>query len=153
MKTELLSLPGYRLCEYLLVLHPHQDLVDKIAKVKEDFYGKYKAESAKWSKPQITLVKFSQLQMMEERIVNRLKSIASGLPAFTIELNNFGSFPTHTIFINVETKGSIQALVKNLKPAQALMKTKEVKPHFMDNPHLTIARALTPQQYEQAWLE
>ena len=153
MKTELLSLPGYRLCEYLLVLHPHQDLVDKIAKVKEDFYEKYKAESAKWSKPQITLVKFSQLQMMEERIVNRLKSIASGLPAFTIELNNFGSFPTHTIFINVETKGSIQALVKNLKPAQAVMKTKEVKPHFMDNPHLTIARGLTPQQYEQAWLE
>ena len=40
MKTELLSLPGYRLCEYLLVLHPHQDLVDKIAKVKEDFFEK-----------------------------------------------------------------------------------------------------------------
>lgn len=153
MKTELLSLPGYRLCEYLLVLHPHEDLVDKIAKVKESFYEKYKAESAKWSKTHITLVKFSQLQMMEDRIVNRLQAIATGLTSFTIELKDFGSFPTHTIFINIETKASIEALVKRIKPAQALLRTKETKAHFMDNPHLTIARTLTPQQYEQAWLE
>ena len=30
---------------------------------------------------------------------------------------------------------------------------KDNKPHFIDNPHLTIARKLVPWQYEQAWLE
>jgi len=28
---------------------------------------------------------------------------------------------------------------------------KENKPHFIDNPHLTVARKLLPWQYEKAW--
>ena len=153
MKCEILSLPGYRVCEYLLVLHPHQDLVEKIIKVKEKFAEKYKADSARWGKPYIALVKFSQLQMMEERLVNRLKMIAMSLPSLKIELKDFGSFPTHTIYINVESKTTLQQLVKQIKPAQSLMRTQDKKAHFMDNPHMAIARGLSPTQYEEAWLE
>ncbi len=153
MKTELLSLPGYRLCEYLLVLKPSEDLIEKMTKIKADFYEKYKAESAKWGKPYIALVKFSQLQMMEERLVNRIKMIAMSLPAIKIELKDFGSFPTHTIYINVESKTTVQQLVKQIKPAQSLMRTQDKKAHFMDNPHMAIARGLSPTQYEEAWLE
>ena len=153
MKNDLLSLPGYRLCEYLLVLSPHEDLWSKITKVKEEFFRKYDAPSAKWGKPQIALVKFAQLQLMEDRIVNRLKTIAMAMPAFKVELKDFGSFPSHTIYINVDTRVAIQILVKNLKAAQLLLKTKDVKPHFIDNPHLSVARQLLPWQYEKGWLE
>lgn len=153
MKNELLSLPGYRMCEYLLVLQPHEELWNKIVNVKNDFFEKYKAESAKWGKPHITLVKFAQLQMMEERITNRLKMIGMAMPAFKVELKDFGSFPSHTIYINVSSQIPIQMLVKSLKPAQSLMKTKEYKPYFIDNPHLTVARKLLPWQYEKGWLE
>jgi hypothetical protein len=55
--------------------------------------------------------------------------------------------------MNVDTKAAIQLLVKRLKPAQALMKTKDIKPHFIDNPYVTVARQLLPWQYEKAWLE
>jgi hypothetical protein len=48
MKKELLSLPGYRLCEYLLVLQPHEELQNKIAKVKKEFAEKFEAPSAEW---------------------------------------------------------------------------------------------------------
>ncbi len=153
MKTDILSLPGYRMCEYLLVLQPHEELWNKIISIKKEFAAKFEAPSAEWGKPHITLVKFSQLQMMEERIANRLKMIAMAMPAFKVELKDFGSFPTHTIYINVETKVAIQMLVKHLKTAQSLMKTKEVKPHFMENFHLTVARQLLPWQYEKGWLE
>jgi 2'-5' RNA ligase len=91
--------------------------------------------------------------MMEERVVNRFKMIAMAMPAFKVELKDFGSFPSHTLYINVDAKAAIQLLVKRLKPAQALMKTKDVKPHFIDNPYLTVARQLLPWQYEKAWLE
>src|SRR5947208_4160247 len=101
MNNNLLSLPGYRMCEYLLVLQPHEELWNKIAQVKNDFFNHYQADSAKWGKPHITLVKFAQLQMMEERIVNRLKMIGMAMPAFKVELKDFGSFPSHTIYINV----------------------------------------------------
>ncbi|MDB5191474.1 MAG: hypothetical protein JWQ96_1037 [Segetibacter sp.] len=153
MTNELSSLPGYRVCEYLIVLKPHEELQNKVMKVKEEFAEKFEAPSAKWGKPQVTLVKFSQIQMMEERIVNRLKMIAMAMPAFKVELKDFGSFPSHSIYINIDTKVAIQMLVKSLKPAQPLMKTKDVKPHFVDNPQLTIARQLLPWQYEKGWLE
>jgi 2'-5' RNA ligase len=153
MKTDTLSLPGYRMCEYLLVLQPHEELWNKIIKIKKEFAEKYEAPSAEWGKPHITLVKFSQLQMMEERITNRLKMIAMAMPAFKVELKDFGSFPSHTIYINVETKVAIQMLIKHLKTAQSLLKTKEVKPHFMEDSHLIIARKLLPWQYEKGWLE
>ena len=79
--------------------------------------------------------------------------IAMAMPAFKVELKDFGSFPSHTIYINVDTKVAIQTLVKSLKPAQSLLKTKEQKPHFIEESHITIARKLLPWQYEKGWLE
>lgn len=153
MNNNLLSLPGYRMCEYLLVLHPHEELWNKIMNTKKEFAKKFEAPSAEWGKPHITLVKFSQLQMMEERIVNRFKMIAMAMPPFKVELKDFGSFPSHTIYINVDSKVAIQMLVKSLRPAQSLLKTKEQKPHFIEESHITVARQLLPWQYEKGWLE
>ncbi len=153
LSSDLSSLPGYRLCEYLLVLHPHEELWNKIMETKKEFARKFEAPSAEWGKPHITLVKFQQLQLMEERIVNRFKMIAMAMPAFKVELKDFGSFPSHTIYINVDTKVAIQMLVKSLKPAQSLLKNKEQKPHFMEESYITIARKLLPWQYEKGWLE
>lgn len=157
MKTDLSpalsSLPSYRLCEYLLVLHPHEELWNRIIETKKEFAKKFEAPSAEWGKPHITMARFSQLQMMEERIVNRFKMIAMAMPAFKIDLNGFGSFPSHTIYININTKAAIQMLVKSLKPAQSLLKTKEQKPHFIEESHITVARQLLPWQYEKSWPE
>jgi 2'-5' RNA ligase len=153
MKDEMLSLPGYKLCEYLLVLQPHEDLWNKIMKVKEEFFKKYEAPSAQWGKPHITLLKFVQIKMMEERICNRLKMIAMAMPAFKVELKDFGSFPSHTIYINVDTKVAIQMLAKSLKAAHPLIKTKEHKPHFIEDAYVRVAHKLLPWQYEKGWLE
>ncbi len=153
MTNDILSLPVYRICEYQLVLQPHEELWNKIAQIKKDFAQKFEAPAAEWGKPQITLAKFSQLQMMEDRVRNRLKNIAMAMPAFKIELKDYGSYPSHTIYLDVESKAPLQMVVKQLKTAQALLKTKEHKPHFMDNFFITIARQLLPWQYEKGWQE
>jgi 2'-5' RNA ligase len=154
MKQIIQNMPGYRRNEYMLVLLPHEELRNRINAVKKEFYDNYKAPSALGSKPHLTLVKFDQLEMMEERIVSRLKAVAMGFPPFKVELKDFGSYPSHTIFINVTSKLPIQNLVKEIKQAQRLMKMdNEHKPYFIDEPHLTIARKLVPWQYEKAWLE
>jgi 2'-5' RNA ligase len=93
------------------------------------------------------------LQMMEERIVNRFKMIAMAMSPFKVELKDFGSFPSHTIFINVDTKVAIQVLVKNIKAAQSLLKTKDHKPVFAGDAYIPIARQLQPGHYDRAWLE
>ncbi|HEX2683840.1 MAG TPA: 2'-5' RNA ligase family protein, partial [Ferruginibacter sp.] len=93
--------------------------------------------------------------MMEERIMNKLQSIAMGYYPFKVELKDYGSFPSHTIYIQVTSKLPIQTLIKNIRTeTQRLMKLDEDhKPHFMLEPHISIARKLLPWQYEKGWLE
>ena len=154
MQTIIQPLRGYHINEYLLVLNPHEELRNKITQVKKEFYESYKAPTAQWGKPHIALVKFTQLEMAEERILNRLKTAAMGYHPFKVELKDYGSFPSHTIFINVTTKLPVQNLVREIKSAQRLMKLdNDHKPHFIDEPHLPIARKLVPWQYEKGWLE
>ena len=155
MKTIINTIPGYRVNEYLLVLSPHEELWNRIVKVKEEFAEKYKSEEARWGKPHITLANFVQYEMKEDRLVNRLQVVAMGLPAIKVELRDFGSFPSHTIYINVTSKIPVQTLVKEIRhETQRLMKLNDDnKPHFILEPHLTVARKLKPLQYEKGWLE
>jgi len=155
MQAIINSLPGYQVNEYLLMLNPHEELREKITQVKEEFNKEYKVGEPFMGKPQLTITRFSQVAMMEERLVNRLRTVAMGYHPFKVELKDFGSFPSHTIFINVTSKVPIQGLVKEVrKEAQRLMKlNEENKPQFFLEPHFTIARALKNWQYEKGWLE
>ena len=151
----MVTIPGYRIFEYLLVLNPHEELRSKIMKVKQEFYNEYKASTALGGKPNIILANFLQYEMMEERLLNRLKVVAMGFHPIKVELRDFGSFPSHIIYINVVSKVPVQTLVKEIRhETQRLMKLNDDnKPHFILEPHLTIARKLQPWQYEKGWLE
>lgn len=154
MQTPIISIPGYRVYEYLLVINPHEELRNQIQAIKKDFSEKYKAPLAFHTKPQIPLIHFSAYEMTQERILNRLRTIAMGITPFKIALSDFGSFPSHIIYINVTTRVPIQQVVRELKSAQQLMTlSKDNKPYFIEEPHLTICRKLKPWQYEQGWLE
>lgn len=152
--SALVQIPGYRYNEYLLVLNPHEELKNKIMLIKNGFAEKFKAVFAKFWPPHISLVNFVHFEMMEDRILNRLKTIAMGYYPFKVELRDFGNFPSHTIFINVESQLQIKNLVTELKTGQHLMTlNKDFKAHFMDTPYITVASRLLPWQYEKAWPE
>ncbi len=154
MKISIQSIPGCRVNEYMLVLNPHEELRNKITRLRNEFSETFKNSAALISKPNIALVRFTQLEMMEERIVNRLKVIGMGFQPFKVGLKDYGSFPSHTIFVNVTTKIPIQNLVREIRDAQRLMKLdNEHKPHFIDEPFIVIGRKLVPWQFEKGWLE
>jgi len=141
--------------EYLLVLQPHDALWDEIKSIKEKFKTGYKFDGISIGLPHITLAMFKQYPATESRIVNALRNNARTLSPFKVELKDFGSFPTHTIYINIVSKVPIVNAVKTLRQnAQTFMKIdKDNKPFFITEPHLTIARRLQPWQYEKGWLE
>ena len=150
----LIQMPGYVYNEYLLVIAPPAEILNKIQKVRQEFYEAYQAENALWGKPHIALISFVQFEMMEERVVSRLRTIGMGYTPFKIELKDFGSFPAHTIYINVESRLPVKNLIKALRPLQPLLKlNKDNKPHYIDTPHLAVARKLLPWQYEKGWNE
>ena len=154
MKLTGMTIPGYRVFEYLLVLRPHEDLRNRIVDVKKEFQETYRIAGPVF-KQDLLLVNFLQYGMFEERIQNRLKAVAMGYHPFKVELRDFGSFPSHTIFIKVPSKVPVQGLIKEVRQeTQRLMKLNdENKPHFLLEPHISIGRKLKPWQYEKGWLE
>lgn len=139
--------------EYMVVLSPHEDLYNKIMKLKQEFATTYENTMATALKPHISIVRFTQYEMKEQQLRNRLKMLAMALPAFKLDLDGFGSFPSHTIYIKVQTQEPVKAIAKKLRAAQSLMTiNKENKPHFLNEPHIAIARKLLPWQYEKGWL-
>jgi len=156
MKKEEISIPGYKEYDYMIVMSPHDELRKKISDLRDQFNKEFEVETPQVTgKPNMMLASFTQYSMMEERIVNRLRAIAVAYPPFKVELKNFGSFPNHTIFIDITSKLPVQSLVKTIRSeAQRLMKfNDENKPYFNIEPHFTIARKLKPWQYEKGWLK
>lgn len=154
MKPSPITLPGYAINEYQLVISPHQELRDKIKTVREVFCSKYGIAAPIRGNAHVTLVHFKQYAMMEERILGRLSRVAMGFPAFKVECRDFGSYPSHSLFIRVATREPVRELVKEIKPFQALLRLNtDHKPHFMEEPHIPLATRLLPWQYEKGWLE
>ncbi|MFT4153579.1 2'-5' RNA ligase family protein [Parafilimonas sp.] len=141
--------------EYLLVLQPHEALWNDIKSIKEKFANDYCCAQARKGLPHITLVRFKQFQSTEMHIRQHLRNNARTIAPFKVELKDFGSFPSHTIYIHIVSKAPIMNAVKTLRQqAQKFMKMdKDNKPHFITEPHLTIARKLQPWQYEKGWPE
>lgn len=144
-----------RLCnEYLLAISPNNSLQEKIREVKDSFSTDFKTQLTSGSRTYISLVHFTQMQVNEDTFMNKLRKILNNSRPITVRLNGFGSFPTHSIFINIESKQQVQNLVKECKAVQSLMTIdKETKPHFIANPHIIVARKLLPWQYEKGWKE
>ncbi|HEX6915063.1 MAG TPA: 2'-5' RNA ligase family protein [Chitinophagaceae bacterium] len=138
--------------EYMVVLQPHEELYKRIVKLKEEFSESFDNSMAVALKPHIALVRFRQYEMKEQPVYQRLKLLAMSLPAFKIDLDGFGSYPSHTIFLKVVTQEPVKAIAKKLREAQSLMRiSNEHRPLFMNEPHIAIARKLLPWQYEKGW--
>ncbi len=149
----LLKTPGYNLNEYKLVIPLPESLEHKILGIRKDFGEQYQCRPD-LHRPHLTLVMFSQLSMMEERIVQKLKSISMGEAPFLLEMRDYGGFPTHTLFINVTTKEPVKKLMRSVKEINRLLRTDgDHKAHFLQDPIISIARKLKPWQYEKGWLE
>ena len=119
MHESLMNIPGYKYAEYRLVLNPHEDLRQKIAHARKQFSEKFNTTHITGGKPHITLATFTVWEMMEEKIKNRVKIAAMGTAAFKVLLKDYGSFPSHTIFINITTKIPIQKLVKEIRSSKS----------------------------------
>jgi 2'-5' RNA ligase len=148
-------LPGYRVYEYMLIINPHDALQEKIKGVRVEFEKDFKIEHKMGGRPNVGLVQWMQYEMIEKRIVERLKLLGLGFPPFKIELNGFGSYPSHSIFIKMVSPEAVKKLIRQIREqTQSLMKlNKETKPHFFDESNIGIGRKLVPWQYEKSWLE
>lgn len=139
--------------EYLLVLMPDGDLSERIMKLRDRIQTECKMSLAPSTRPHITLAIIRQRSMMEERLIRRLQAACMELAPIKVELKDFGSLPSHSIYINVTSKVPIQTIVAGINKAQSRFRMEEDKPHYFEDPHILICNKLKPWQYERAWLQ
>lgn len=138
---------------YMIIIYPHEDLQDRILKLKEKFANDFQAEYYRYTKPQVYISTFLQYEMEEQKIINRLTQIAKAIKPFKVDMSGFSSVPTHSIYINI-TKENIRHLVKEIKQANSLLTiNKWNKAWYVDEPNIAIAKKLLPYQFEKGWLE
>ena len=149
----LIKMPGYRTAEYILILSPHASLQEKIMRIKKDILEKYDNGFLVNRKPIIRLARFFSYQMMEEKLINHFKIAGMAMPPFKVTIKDFGSFPQHTLFVNVDSRVPLQMLMKDIKSAKRLMRSPGQAPYFTNEFNIPLAIKLTPLQYEKMWEE
>lgn len=140
----------HNLTEYLMVIAPPESVRNRIQAAREEFSRKFNYKQH-LARPHIALLRFFQRERLESQLKFRLDTIARGQPPLLVELNGFGFFPSHTLFIHVDAGNRYKSLVKSFREAQALLKADpEREPHFMLTPFVKIGHRLLPWQYEQS---
>lgn len=144
----------YSLNQYLLVIEPSAALKEKMVVHYTQFAESYEAAAHVRPHANISLVQFQQYEMMEARMMAPLIRIIQSFNHITIDINGFGSFPTHTIFFNIATKNELILLVKAITAIRGLLTPdKDHKAYFITDPYIVLANKLLPWQFEKGWLE
>src|SRR5687768_373008 len=153
MKLKGTTIPGFDVFEYFLILSLPAALQEEVLVLRKDFHHTFETHHKIKGRPTLSLALFLQYETMEQKFVHMLRQVASPFSPLDIHLKDFGSFPTHSIFISVEENSPVYALVKNIRTNSKglLQVNKETKPMLMLRPHIGIARKLKPETYEQSW--
>ena len=87
MPSSISNLPGYQVNHYKIIITPDEEVAGKILNIQKDFINKYKVEYKSVYRPQIILVSFKQVQVHEEKIINRLRMVGMGFSPLKTQLD------------------------------------------------------------------
>ena len=145
------NLPGYRLHDYQLVIMPNETFRQRVMHVRKEFADRFGLEKPYSGGAHLPLLKFSQVDMMETKLVHALKAVAMGVQPFRVEVKDYGAYPTHSIYLQTLTRSPLTDLVKQLKQTGRILKSTAGEPFFLNNFNFTIANKLLPYQFEKGW--
>jgi 2'-5' RNA ligase len=149
------SLPCFEtdinLWEYFLVAQPDEE-VNEMVLVEKDFLHAIPGyETGLITKPHITVANFQIKEIMEETLIRWMQNIFNLHASFSVTLNNFSSFPPHTIYLRVQDPKPLKKLANALKILDGFIQSNDCPPlYLVAKPHLAIESGLPEYIYEKA---
>ena len=142
-----------KIFEYLMIIPPSDSVSGKVTEIKIIFSEVHGCKNAARLTPHLTMINFLQRESMEFRIINCFDKFTQYIDPFPIELDGFGEFPHHSIYVNLSSAEPVVNLVKDMRSKfQRILKISDfLKPTFTTKPHLTIARGMTEEQHQTVW--
>lgn len=140
--------------EYLLVVHPGEDVYNKVMVEKQAFYEQFGERIAIKTKPHITIANFLARETMEETIIRYMQRICNQQPAFEVMLNNYSGFPPHAIYIRIQNPQPFRQLARELKAVSDYVYSCSCPPaKLITTPHVSIAHSLREEIYFKAMMQ
>ena len=88
---------------------------------------------------------------MEDTFLRWMQRIGGDQKSFSVTLNNYSGVPSHTIFLGIQDPAPFKELATKLKTIDQYINGNNLPPvRFITNPHVTIARKLSGDTYEEA---
>jgi 2'-5' RNA ligase len=129
---------------YSIAIHPPADLIASIKTMKEDLAAKIGWFNSKNSIAHITINEFEAEDAVIARITKQLTQLCDALDPAEVCLNAFGSYPNNGAFFIAPDEASKKKLKVIMKHINDNL---QVTTKFKSNdPHLSIARRLTPEK-------
>ncbi len=144
--------PGAKgLREYMFMINPEESINEMVMQEKRDFFTKYGAAIAVNTKPHIAVANFVGRDEMEYTLIGWIQKICSMQKGFPVTLNNYSSFPLHTIYLRVQDPEPLLSFAKKLKVINEFIQCSSCAPlQLTSKPHLILAGKLTKEIYEKA---
>lgn len=133
---------------YSIAIHPSPELIVSIKNMKEQLSANVGWFHSKNSIAHITICEFEASENDLERIKKQLVRICDSISPVSVQLNSFGSFPNGAFYIapDSESRLALQPIMKSFHNA-LIVKTF----HHSEEPHLSIARKLSPENLNKAY--
>src|SRR5688500_19234164 len=129
------------LWEYLLVVHPDENVGKKIMDEKKSFFEAYNQKIDIKTKPHITIANFLATESMEETVIRWIHRICGHYKSFPVTLNNYSGFPSHSIYVRIQDHAPFKQLASELEAIDQYVRLNGRPPaRLIARPHLTIAR-------------
>ncbi|TDE18181.1 2'-5' RNA ligase family protein [Dyadobacter psychrotolerans] len=145
---------------YFIAIIPPEDVCDEIITIQRYLADRFQTRKSLKVVPHITLkAPFACLATEHQNVVDWFDRLHLSVKPFSVELNDFGSFPNSkqpVIYIKPEENQSLTELQKSLlSQFQTIFPENEVKKlELIFRPHLTVAyRDLKPEFFRVAWKE
>jgi 2'-5' RNA ligase len=142
---------GNKICEYRLLVPFPSHLQEKINNIRKQLHHRHNLPYPFLLPPSLTILKCHAFEKIEPKLLEKIQNLVLETAPFSVELQNFTSFPTHTIYVEVNSKAPFNEMVKELKKIKWLMNIPGFEPQFIPEPHLIIAQALKQQKFNFMW--
>lgn len=139
--------------EYRLLVQPGLDICAMIGEEKKYLKENF-PDREKLCPPEILLGVFQANEVMEDTLIRWVQRVCMQVKSFIVSLNNYSSFPAHTIYLRVQDHEPFRTLKKHLKIIDEYLESSGVDGvNWLERPYITMSENLSSEQFEKAIIE
>jgi len=133
--------------QYSIAIYPSGAILDLVKSMKIQLAQEVGWFHSKNSAGHITICEVKATDTTIEIIKKRLSEVCDTLKPVEVRLNKFGSYPSGAFFIapDEDSKNNLKPIMKRVQDS---LRTFDLQKS--DDPHLSIARKLTPEKQKRA---